>query len=34
VSEASVREMFDATIEAARTGYALWTIPIASARVE
>lgn len=31
--EASVRAAFDATIEAARTGYALWTIPIASARV-
>ncbi|MEO8549969.1 MAG: methyltransferase domain-containing protein [Kofleriaceae bacterium] len=34
VPEASVRELLDATIEAARTGYALWTIPIASARVQ
>jgi len=33
VTEASVRDMFDATIEAARTGYVVWTIPIASARV-
>lgn len=33
MAEATVREMFDATIEAARTGYLLWTIPIASARV-
>lgn len=33
MAEAVVREMFDATIEAARTGYLVWTIPIASARV-
>ena len=33
MAEAKVREMFDATIDAARTGYLLWTIPIASARV-
>ena len=32
-SEAYVREAFEATIEAARTGYALWTIPVVSARV-
>src|SRR3569832_15857 len=33
MAETKVREMFDATIEAARTGYLVWTIPIASARV-
>ncbi|MEO8846597.1 MAG: methyltransferase domain-containing protein [Kofleriaceae bacterium] len=33
MAEVDVRAAFDATIEAARTGYALWTIPIASARV-
>jgi SAM-dependent methyltransferase len=33
MAEAAVRAAFDATIEAARTGYALWTIPITSARV-
>jgi radical SAM superfamily enzyme with C-terminal helix-hairpin-helix motif len=31
--ETWVRASFDATIEAARTGYLLWTIPVASARV-
>jgi ubiquinone/menaquinone biosynthesis C-methylase UbiE len=33
MTEAAVHDVFDATIEAARTGYVLWTIPIASARV-
>lgn len=33
MAEAAVRAAFDATIEAARTGYALWTIPVVSARV-